>query len=106
MSRAKETYEDAVRLLQAGSASSATNRLYYAHSGVISLFNRHFVKTGVMQPEMAKILKASFETRQDVDYEDFAQISSPEADALRAKVLTFMQVCESTLDFLAKQTAE
>jgi uncharacterized protein (UPF0332 family) len=124
MSRARETYEDASRLLQMGSANSATNRLYYAafyaarallatkgldaskHSGVISLFNKHFVKAGVIQPEVAKILKASFEKRQDVDYEDFAQISSREAGALRAKVLTFIQGCESTLDLLVKQTAE
>lgn len=60
MERARETFQDGARLLENGSLKGAANRLYYAafyaarallavleldsskHSGVISLFNKHF----------------------------------------------------------------
>lgn len=67
LDRAREALRDAEFLLQQGSLISATNRFYYAafyaaraclatkeidsgrHSGAISLFQQHFVKTGLME---------------------------------------------------------
>lgn len=88
-SRAKETLEEA-RLL-AGSAhwNACVNRLYYAcyyavtgllamhglssskHSGVRSIFNRHFVKTEKISKELAQTYNDLFERRREGDYEDF-----------------------------------
>lgn len=118
LSRARETYGDALKLLKEGSLNSATNRFYYAafyaarallatkeldsskHSGVISLFNKHFVKTGVITPDKAKILKKSFEKRQDIDYEDFVKITLPEVEGMEDKILEFIDECERLIEDL------
>jgi len=42
-----------------------------SHSGVISFFDRYFVKTGIFDKRFSKIVHAAFDTRQDNDYEDF-----------------------------------
>jgi len=120
LSRARETFQDAQKLLEEGSTHGATNRFYYAafyaarallaleeldsskHSGVISLFNKHFVKTGLVQPEPAKILKVSFEKRQDSDYEDFALVTRPEVEDMQDKILAFLSACETALERLVQ----
>lgn len=88
-SRASETLRDAAMLLDAGSLSSAVNRIYYAvfyeviallachdlssakHSGVRALFNEHFVKTGKVAMEHGRFYSRMFEFRQKNDYADF-----------------------------------
>ncbi len=118
MERAQEAFQDGLRLLENGSPKGATNRLYYAafyaarallalkeldsskHSGVISLFNRSFVKTGVILPSKAKALKKSFEKRQDIDYADFIEITRPEVEDLKTQVREFIDECTSALDEL------
>jgi HEPN domain len=68
------------------------NRLYYAafyaarallatrdvdaarHSGLITVFQQHFVKTGLVPAETGKVLARAFEKRQASDYGDFATI--------------------------------
>lgn len=65
------------------------NRLYYAcfyavsalliqqglssskHTGVRSLFNRHYVRMGKVPKELAQIYNDLFERRQESDYIDF-----------------------------------
>ncbi len=74
VNRAKETLSETSLLLDAGHLNGAVNRLYYAafyaarailatkgldsskHSGVISLFNREFVKEGITPGFMEKPL--------------------------------------------------
>ena len=41
------------------------------HSGIISLFHREFVKTGLISPEVAKFLDIAFDLRSKSDYRDF-----------------------------------
>ncbi len=102
--RAKETYEEGLALLEKGSLHGAVNRLYYAgfyaarallatkgldsskHSGVISLFQKSFVKTNLLSADLSKALPKSFERRQDSDYEDFAQISKEEVEKTRDQI--------------------
>jgi len=50
-----------------------------SHSGVISFFDRHFVKTGIFDKEYSKIVHAAFDCRQDNDYEDFYVPTETEA---------------------------
>ena len=89
LSRAKETLEEARLLAENKHGNAAVNRLYYAcfyavlallirdgrysskHSGVRALFNIHFVKTGQVPKEMARIYNDLFERRQEGDYDDF-----------------------------------
>jgi len=39
------------------------------HSGVISAFRQHFIKTGLIEPEFGDILGVSFDARQESDYD-------------------------------------
>lgn len=91
MDRANETLEDARILANAGRWNACVNRLYYAcfyavsallvlhdlsssrHAGVRSIFNKHYVKTGKIKKELAKIYNDLFERRQEGDYIDFVR---------------------------------
>ncbi len=42
-----------------------------SHRGVISFFDRYFVKTGIFEKQYSKIVHQAFDSRQDSDYEDF-----------------------------------
>lgn len=92
LQRANEALEEAHLLTDNGHTNAAVNRLYYAcfyavsallhsrglsavkHSGIRSLFGRHFVKTGLISKELAALYNDLFEYRQESDYEDFFQI--------------------------------
>ena len=89
MTRANETMEDARILANAKRWNACVNRLYYAcfyavsallvryglssskHTGVRSLFNRQYVKTGKIPKDLARIYNDLFERRQEGDYIDF-----------------------------------
>ena len=98
----------------------AVNRFYYAafyaakavlatkgldsskHSGVIALFQQHFVKTGVIDQAIAKALPRAFEWRLDTDYEDFASIEDATVNDIADQVRTFVDTCEAWLRKQAK----
>lgn len=89
LQRARETLEDARILANSRRWNPCVNRLYYAcfyavsallvqhglssskHTGVRSLFNRHYVKTGVVPKELAQLYNDLCERRQESDYMDF-----------------------------------
>lgn len=118
MSRAREAFAEGDLLLSKGSPMGAVNRFYYAafyaarallaikeadssrHSGVISLFQKHFVSTGQVSTTHAKALPRSFEKRQNTDYGDFATIAPTEAQAVREDVHAFVEECAGLLDRL------
>lgn len=50
------------------------------HSGIISLFNQHFVKAGLVDKTLGKRLAAAKDIREDSDYEDFVIVSKEEAE--------------------------
>jgi uncharacterized protein (UPF0332 family) len=96
----------------------AVNRFYYAafyaarsllalreldssrHSGVISLFQKHFVKPGLITTDKAKALPRAFEKRQKSDYGDFSTVTRKEAKAVRAEVSGFIEECEQVIERL------
>lgn len=51
------------------------------HSGVIALFNQHFVKTGIVDKEASKIIEKAKVYREQADYGDFFIVSKEEAEA-------------------------
>jgi len=89
LSRADETLKDARILAKSDRWDSSVNRLYYAcfyavsallmvnglssskHSGIRSLFNKHFVKSEKVPKKLAAIYNDLLERRQEVDYIDF-----------------------------------
>ncbi|KPL24783.1 MAG: hypothetical protein AMJ75_02750 [Phycisphaerae bacterium SM1_79] len=92
LSRADETLEEARVMLKTGHPYGAANRIYYAcfyavtallltrnlssskHSGVLALFNRHFVKPGLVSVDMGKFYGRMFDNRLDSDYADWSEV--------------------------------
>jgi len=81
----KKLYRDAVSrayyaMFSAARAMLATKRLdSRKHSGVISLFNQHFVKTSILDKEFGRILKETQELREDSDYEEMSVMEREDA---------------------------
>jgi uncharacterized protein (UPF0332 family) len=121
LGRAREAFAEAEHLVKNGGLMGAVNRFYYAafyaarsllavreldssrHSGVISLFQKHFVKTGLIKIDTAKALPRAFEKRQKSDYGDFSTVTQKEANALRAEVANFIDECERALKRLVAE---
>jgi uncharacterized protein (UPF0332 family) len=118
LARSREALAEGEQLLRGGASTGAVNRFYYAafhaarsllairqvdsarHSGVISLFQTHFVKTELLSPEVAKALPRSFEKRQNADYADFARVTEEEAVTVAGEVRAFVEECTRLLDRL------
>ncbi|MGV8122939.1 MAG: HEPN domain-containing protein [Candidatus Xenobiia bacterium LiM19] len=91
--QADESIKEAHYLLSAGmSLRSVLNRVYYAmfyavlailiyepyssskQSGVISYFNRRFIKEGIFPKSIGETFQDAFELRQDGDYKEFFEL--------------------------------
>jgi uncharacterized protein (UPF0332 family) len=115
LEQAEETLRAARDLSVAGHYRDAVNRAYYAmfycglalltskglgasrHSGVLSLFNRHFIKTGEFPLEYGRHLREAFELRQDSDYREFVQVTAEQAQETIANADAFLQHARRTL---------
>lgn len=115
LSRAREAFAEGEHLLAKGGFMGAVNRFYYGafyaarallavrqvdssrHSGVISLFQKHFVKTGLVDVDRAKALPRSFEKRQKSDYGDFSTVTREETEAIREEIRAFVEECARVL---------
>lgn len=99
MESAKEKLKAAVDLLGNSDYKDSVSRSYYAiftaarallatkqldsakHSGVIALFNQHFVKTSIVHKETSKLIEKAKLYREQADYGDFFVVSKEEAEA-------------------------
>lgn len=119
LERARATLRDAQLLRsQGGSVWSVANRAYYAmfyatlalliqvgqsssrHSGVIRLFDQHFIKTGQLPAEMSRWLHRAFELRQMGDYHEAAELEEQQVDLLLQQAEQFVQ---QIADYLLSQ---
>lgn len=84
--RASETFKEAETMSANNHFHGAANRMYYAcfyavnalllreglsatkRSGVRSLFNRHYIKTGIISADAGVIYNTLFDIRQTSDY--------------------------------------
>jgi uncharacterized protein (UPF0332 family) len=116
LQRARETLDEGELLRAAAGHDGAVNRYYYAafyaarallatlgldspkHSGVIALFNRHFVKSQLVSTDAARVLVRSFEKRLQTDYADFARPTSEDVDRLASDVRAFIDTCARLLE--------
>lgn len=115
VNRAKETLSETRLLLDAGHLNGAVNRLYYAafyaarailatkgldsskHSGVISLFNREFVKEGIIPRVHGKTLTKAFKLRSEGDYQDFKSFTREEIEKLLRDVTELVTEIEKAI---------
>ncbi|MEW5953482.1 MAG: HEPN domain-containing protein [Bacillota bacterium] len=58
------------------------------HSGVISLFNLRFVKTGIFPKEFRKIIVSAQDLRLASDYDDFYVVSRKDAEQSLKNAIT------------------
>lgn len=96
--KAKKCLESAKVLVKTEDYCSAANRSYYAifhairsilaldgvdftkHAGVMSYFQKNYVKQGIFEKEYSKILTEAFEIRSESDYDDYYVISKEEVE--------------------------
>lgn len=113
LSQARESLKEADVLLREGmSRRSVMNRLYYAmfyallallqdkqlgsskHSGAISLFDREFIKTGLLEKDFSKVLHRTFELRQKADYMEQTEVTTQDIDEIHPQVSAFVSRIE------------
>ena len=96
--KAKETLADAKLMFGQVSLFTTVNRIYYSvfyiilallltknlysskHSGVRSIFNKEFIKTGIINEEFGKFFNTIFEFRQKGDYGDFIEFEKDKVE--------------------------
>jgi len=89
LERAKEDLDHSVKDFNDGALRVANNRAYYSifhsmravlalegkdfkkHSGVISYFNQHYIKTKIFPLDLYNLISAASEIRNASDYDDF-----------------------------------
>src|SRR5688572_18098055 len=94
LERAQESLDDALLMANAESWNTYVNRLYYScfyavsallvrdglsssrYTGIRSLFNQHYVRTGVVPRDLARLYNDLFERRQESDYADFVRFQA------------------------------
>ncbi len=67
------------------------------HSGIISEFQRMYIKTGIFDKECSIIIKTASEIRNDSDYEDFYITFREEASEQLASARVFVDKVEEYL---------
>lgn len=116
MERATQTLQTAKTLQKHNEdPASVVNRAYYAmfyaalailatighetskHTGALALFDKHFIKTGVLPKEMSKFIHTAFDMRQTADYEDKVEFSEAKAREILEFAIQFVKTIEEKL---------
>jgi len=115
LARAEETLAEARLLAERHHWNAVVNRLYYAcfyavlalfaqkgltsskHSGVRSLFNIHFVKTGSLSKEIAGTYNDLFERRQEGDYDDYVVFNPADVQAWIVEAESFVEAIKELI---------
>lgn len=116
LEQAQDSLKEADVLFQAGmSHRSVMNRLYYAmfyallallqdkqagtskHCGAISLFDKEFIKTGILDKEFSKVLHRAFELRQKGDYMEQTEVTKQDVEEIRPKAVLFVNKAKTYL---------
>lgn len=85
-------------LLKTQKYKASVNRSYYAifhalravtalddfdsskHSGIIAFFNKTYVKEGIFDKEISKLIDTAYRLREKADYQDFYVVSKEQAE--------------------------
>ncbi|MBI5234278.1 MAG: HEPN domain-containing protein [Deltaproteobacteria bacterium] len=119
--RAKEHHQSAKELFANGHFLDSVSRSYYVvfsatravlatvdmdnsrHSGVISLFDKHFVKEGKIGVEASRIIHEAMECRVKADYADYPDITKDIAENELVKAERFMKEVEEYIKGLGRE---
>ena len=111
-------------LIDAGLTRDAISRAYYAifyavlallvtrrlgtsrHSGALALFNREFIKTGMVAPEMGRLARRAFDRRLEADYAELVDFTKVEAEETLARAHEFVDVADSLLRDILDRSRE
>ena len=115
LEQADETLQEAHILRTAGTLRGAVNRAYYAmfyaalallaarqlgtseHSGVLALFDREFIKTGLLPRSFSRAFHLAFDRRQVHDYGELMLIDEPSVDQTVADAEQFVAAARDYL---------
>jgi uncharacterized protein (UPF0332 family) len=116
LEQAKESIDEAGYLFSGKkSPRSIINRAYYAmyyavlallvfekfisskHSGVLSFFNKEFIKEGIFPREMGRWINKAFELRQTGDYREYVQLTHEQVEPYIGYAKSFIQKVEKYL---------
>ena len=115
LERARETYAEALLMRDGSRWNGCVNRLYYScfyaatalllsrnlsstkHSGTRSMFNRHFVKTGIIPAELGELYNTLFDLRQESDYEDYFRLTHELVEPWIPLTAKFVETVGATL---------
>ena len=113
LEKAKEDLETAGENLDAGKYRASVNRSYYAvfhalraitaldhfdsgkHSGIISFFNLHYVKTGIFSKEISRMIDTCYRLREKADYDDFFLVAKEDALQQMEKATSIVRSVEA-----------
>lgn len=112
---AKERLESAEILLDNNQFKDSIGRSYYAmfssarallalegvdyskHAGVISHFQKEYIKTGIFDKKYSKYISQAFQIRNNVDYADLYVVSQAEASEQYMRAKEFFKMVENYL---------
>lgn len=115
LQKSTETFLDAKTYWNSTSLYSTVNRLYYAlfyavsallicrgfssskHSGVRSIFNKEFVKTGIIEEKQGELFAEMFNTRQKGDYADFITFEKKDVERWLKEAEGFLKAIETLI---------
>lgn len=119
---AKERLESAEILLENNQFKDSIGRSYYAmfssarallalegvdyskHTGVISHFQKEYIKTGIFDKKYSKYISQAFQIRNNVDYADLYIVSQAEASEQYMRAKEFFEVVENYLENMDTQS--
>lgn len=117
LKQSEECIDEAEYLLKGKKSSrSIINRIYYSffyailsllifeqfssskHSGVISYFNKKFIKNKIFSKETGMYLNRIFELRQRADYREFFQIDYQEIKPFIEEAKNFLKLTKNYIE--------
>jgi len=121
LEKAKDDLETAELTLKNNKFSQSVNRSYYAmfhaarslvaldkfdskkHTGIISFFNRHYIKPGKIESEFSTILSEAFKIRNNSDYSDFYIVARQDAQTQLDNAKKFLKRIQEFIDTVIKK---
>jgi uncharacterized protein (UPF0332 family) len=115
LKQAIDSMHQAEILAAAREWSGVVNRAYYSmfysalallltkdlssskHSGVLTIIDREFVKTGKLPIELSRQFREAFNERQKADYAEMAVVSPEKAEAMVESARTFIDMVSELL---------
>ena len=116
MQKAGDDLQASQLLLENNKLTQSINRSYYSifhatrallalesfdsrkHTGVISFFNKHFIKTGRLEKKYSSILMDAKDFRKDSDYDDVFVVSRDEAAKQLSDARAFIERIKSFIE--------